>query len=63
VVDVSNDAFLGVRSAHGLHRIGAEGDEGCGVSAYHYFYDVAIDQPQVTAGWQSWLTRLFPPPA
>ncbi|MCE3276472.1 MAG: hypothetical protein K0R13_2327 [Propionibacteriaceae bacterium] len=26
-----------MRSATGLHRIGAEGDAGCGLSAYPYF--------------------------
>jgi Uncharacterized conserved protein len=30
VVDVANGEFLGVRSPHGLHRIGAEGEAGCG---------------------------------
>ncbi|WP_219412841.1 SRPBCC family protein [Pseudonocardia nigra] len=62
VVDVANDEFVGVRSAHGLHRIGAEGDAGCGVSAYHYFYDGPVDAAAVTTDWQAWLTRLFPVP-
>jgi uncharacterized protein YndB with AHSA1/START domain len=60
VVDVSSAEFLGVRSAHGLHRIGAEGEAGCGVSAYHYFYGVDVDETALTEAWQSWLTRLFP---
>ncbi|MHA6792624.1 SRPBCC family protein [Pseudonocardia bannensis] len=64
VVDVANAEFLGVRSAHGLHRIGAEGGAGCGVSAYHYFYggdiDGDIDGAAATAAWQDWLTGLFP---
>lgn len=63
VVDVANEEFLGVRSAHGLHRFGAEGESGCGVSAYHYFYGVPVDAAASTAEWQSWLTRLFPVPA
>lgn len=63
VVDVATAAFLGVRSARGLHRIGAEGDAGCGVSAYHYFYGEPIDAPAVTAAWQGWLDELFPQPA
>jgi uncharacterized protein YndB with AHSA1/START domain len=63
VVDVANDEFLGVRSAHGLHRIGAEGEAGCGVSAYHYFYGEPIDSDALTADWQAWLQRLFPAPA
>lgn len=62
VVDVASPEFLGVRSAHGLHRIGAEGDGGCGVSAYHYFYGEPVDEVAITAAWQSWLTALFPPP-
>ncbi|GAA1315448.1 SRPBCC family protein [Pseudonocardia xinjiangensis] len=63
VVDVANEEFLGVRSAGGLHRIGAEGADGCGVSAYHYFYGEPVDAPALTADWQEWLTRLFPVPA
>jgi len=62
VVDVASAEFLGVRSAHGLHRIGAEGDAGCGVSAYHYFYGDQVDEKTLTAGWQEWLDRLFPAP-
>jgi hypothetical protein len=63
VVDVATDAFLGVRSATGLHRIGAEGsDAGCGVSAYHYFYGEPMDTEASTAAWQKWLTDLFPAP-
>ncbi len=62
VVDVATPEFLGVRSARGLHRIGAEGDAGCGVSAYHYFYGEPIDRDAVTAAWQGWLSGLFPQP-
>jgi uncharacterized protein YndB with AHSA1/START domain len=62
VVDVSSTEFLGVRSAHGLHRIGAEGDSGCGVSAYHYLYGEPVDVDALTADWQAWLTRHFPGP-
>jgi uncharacterized protein YndB with AHSA1/START domain len=62
VVDVAHDAFLGVRAADGLHRFGAEGDAGCGVSAYHYFYGEPVDTEALTAHWQAWLTRLFPQP-
>lgn len=61
VLDVASPEFLGVRSAHGLHRIGAEGDAGCGVSAYHYFYGEPVDEEAITAAWQSWLAALFPP--
>ena len=63
VVDVSTPEFLGVRSAHGLHRIGAEGDAGCGVSAYHYFYGEPVDVETLTKAWDAWLAELFPPPA
>lgn len=63
VVDLASTDFLGVRSAHGLHRIGAEGEEGCGVSAYHYFYGEPVDADALTAAWQAWLTGLFPRPA
>jgi hypothetical protein len=62
VVDVASDEFLGVRSATGLHRIGAEGDAGCGLSAYHYFYGGPVDTEASTAVWQKWLTDLFPAP-
>jgi uncharacterized protein YndB with AHSA1/START domain len=62
VVDVASDEFLGVRSAHGLHRIGAEGDDGCGVSAYHYFYGEPVDTAAMTHQWQAWLQRVFPAP-
>jgi len=63
VVDVASPEFLGVRSTHGLHRIGAEGEAGCGVSAYHYLYGEPVDDEALTAAWQDWLTRLFPAPA
>ncbi len=62
VVDVASREFLGVRSSNGLHRIGAEGDAGCGVSAYHYFYGEPVDTETLTTDWQHWLTRLFPAP-
>ena len=32
-----------MRSATGLHRIGAEGDAGCWLSAYHYFYGAPVN--------------------
>jgi len=63
VVDVASPEFLGVRSANGLHRIGAEGENGCGLSAYHYFYGEPVDAAAITAAWQRWLTELFPAPA
>jgi uncharacterized protein YndB with AHSA1/START domain len=64
VVDVANAKFLGVRSARGLHRVGAEGDAGCGVSVYHYLYGAEhLDADALTADWQAWLERLFPVPA
>jgi uncharacterized protein YndB with AHSA1/START domain len=59
VVDVATPEFLGLRAAHGLHRIGAEGDAGCGVSAYHYFYGDPVDTETLTKAWQAWLTGLF----
>lgn len=62
VVDVATPAFLGVRSAHGLHRIGAEGDAGCGISAYHYFYGDPVDVDALTSAWQGWLDGLLPHP-
>jgi hypothetical protein len=63
VVDVLNEEFLGVRSTRGLHRFGAEGADGCGVSAYHYFYGEPVDADALTEKWQAWLTSLFPVPA
>lgn len=60
VVDVSTRQFLGVRAADALHRFGAEGEGGCGVSAYHYFYGEPPDAADRTAAWQQWLTGLFP---
>lgn len=62
VVDVATPEFLGVRSAHGLHRIGAEGEAGCGLSAYHYFYGTHVDVAATTAAWQGWIDGLFPAP-
>jgi uncharacterized protein YndB with AHSA1/START domain len=59
VVDLVTDEFLGVRSADGLHRFGAEGVEGCGVSAYHYLYGHQVDAGTLTAQWQGWLDALF----
>jgi uncharacterized protein YndB with AHSA1/START domain len=63
VVDVANEEFLGVRSEYGLHRIGAEGEDGCGVSAYHYVYGRPIDGAALAADWQAWISKLFPQPA
>lgn len=63
VVDIASPQFIGVRSAHGLHRFGVEGEDGCGVSAYHYFYGEPVDADAITAAWQEWLTRHFPAPA
>jgi uncharacterized protein YndB with AHSA1/START domain len=63
VVDVANEEFLGVRSEYGLHRIGAEGEDGCGVSAYHYVYGRPVDTGALTADWQKWLSVLFPEPS
>jgi uncharacterized protein YndB with AHSA1/START domain len=62
VVDVATDQFLGVRSTSGLHRIGAEGEAGCGVSAFHYFYGDPVDTDALTTAWQTWLSALFPTP-
>ena len=58
VVDVVNEEFLGVRSEHGLHRIGVEGENGCGVSAYHYVYGRSVDTAALTADWQRWLDKI-----
>lgn len=60
VVDVAGDEFLGVRSASGLHRIGAEGEAGCGISAFHYFYGDPVDTEPLTTAWQKWLTAQAP---
>jgi uncharacterized protein YndB with AHSA1/START domain len=57
VVDVANEEFLGVRSGHGLHRIGVEGADGCGVSAYHYVYGCDVDTAALTARWQRWIEK------
>lgn len=62
VVDVATPEFLGVRTSDALYRFGAEGEDGCGVSAYHYFYgsgESSVEQD----GWHAWLTGLFPAPA
>jgi hypothetical protein len=58
VVDIANGDFLGVRSEHGLHRIGAEGQDGCGLSAYHYVYGRPVDTAALTADWQRWLEKI-----
>jgi uncharacterized protein YndB with AHSA1/START domain len=58
VVDVVNEEFLGVRSEYGLHRIGVEGEDGCGVSAYHYLYGDVVDTAALTADWQRWLEKI-----
>lgn len=63
VVDHSGPEFLGVRSAHGLHRFGVEGDTGCGVSAYHYFYGEPVDTAALATAWDAWLAEHVPPPA
>ena len=62
VVDVSSAEFLGVRAENALYRFGAEGDVGCGLSAYHYFYGDPVDTDALTTAWQAWLSELFPAP-
>jgi hypothetical protein len=62
VVDVATDEFLGVRSDTALFRFGAEGSDGCGISAYHYFYGDPADAATRTGEWQGWLLTLFPTP-
>ena len=47
-----------MRSEHGLHRIGAEGGDGCGVSAYHYVYGRPVDTDALTSDWQHWLEKI-----
>jgi len=60
VVDVATREFLGVRTAGGLYRFGAEGTDGCGVSAYHYLFDTGeVVEPAL---WTAWLSGLFPAP-
>jgi uncharacterized protein YndB with AHSA1/START domain len=59
VVDVADEEYLGVRSEHGLHRIGAEGGDGCGVSAYHYVYGRPVDTGALTSDWQHWLEKII----
>jgi hypothetical protein len=51
-----------MRSATGLHRIGAEGDAGCWLSAYHYFHGAPVYTGASAAVWQKRLTDLFPLP-
>lgn len=58
MVDVADEEFLGVRSEHGLHRIGVEGEDGCGLSAYHYVYGRPVDSAALTADWQRWLEKI-----
>jgi uncharacterized protein YndB with AHSA1/START domain len=60
VVDVASAEFLGIRSENALFRFGAEGDMGCGLSAYHYFYGDPVDTEKLTAAWQGWLNELVP---
>jgi len=62
VVDVVTDEFLGVRTSDALYRFGAEGEDGCGVSAYHYFYGNDIATAAQQNAWHAWLTALFPMP-
>ena len=59
VVDVATDEFLGVRAERSLHRFGAEGQDGCGLSAYHYFYGEPVDADTLTKAWDAWLGGLF----
>lgn len=61
-VDVATPEFLGVRTDDALYRFGAERDEGCGVSTYHYLYG-PVDGAAASATWQRWLAATFPVPA
>jgi hypothetical protein len=51
-----------MRSAIGLHRIGAEGDASCWLGAYHDFYGAPVYTRASAAVWQKRLTDLFPLP-
>jgi hypothetical protein len=46
----------------GLHRIVAEGDAGCGLSAYRHFSGAPVDTGPSAAVWQKRLTDLSPLP-
>jgi hypothetical protein len=61
VVDYVSPSFLGVRSKDGLYRFiyGFDGSVNLG----HHLFAGDVDAEAARHAWQTWLERLFGPPA
>ncbi|PRY35716.1 SRPBCC family protein [Umezawaea tangerina] len=57
VVDLRDDALLGIRTEHGFYRFVVD-DGHHMVTTSQYFYGVPVDRAARTAAWQSWLEQL-----
>ncbi|HMJ76096.1 MAG TPA: SRPBCC domain-containing protein [Iamia sp.] len=58
-VDYVGPTFLGVRSAHGLHRIYGRDRWGWPVSVAHHLFDPAADGAAVEAAWRTFLAGIY----
>jgi hypothetical protein len=58
-VDYVEETFVGVRSAHGLHRIYGRDRWGWPVSVAHHLFDPDADGAAVEKAWTSFLTGVF----
>lgn len=58
-VDYREQTFLGVRSAHGLHRIYGRDRWGWPVSVAHHLFDPAADGAAVEQAWRALLDGVY----
>lgn len=58
-VDYADGTFVGLRSAHGLHRIYGRDRWGWPVSVAHHLVDPAADGAAVEAAWQAFLDSTY----
>lgn len=61
VVDYREQTFVGLRSAHGLHRIYGRDRWGWPVSVAHHLFDPAADGAVVEAAWRAFLDSTYEP--
>jgi uncharacterized protein YndB with AHSA1/START domain len=57
VVDLRDDALLGIRTDHGFYRFMVDAAHHM-VNTTQYFYGIDVDRASRTAAWQSWIDEL-----
>lgn len=59
VVDYREGSFVGLRSAHGLHRIYGRDRWGWPVSVAHHLFDPAADAANLEEAWRTFLDGVY----